>query len=67
MDLGNMFFTLGISTKDFDKKMEDEIVKAKKLKEELQNMLSGTKLGIGQGLGRGGKIDGRSKQNECGG
>ena len=23
MDLGNLFFTLGISTKDFDKKIEE--------------------------------------------
>ena len=46
MDLGNLFFTLGISTKDFDKKMEAEIEKAKLLKTELQNILKGTKLGV---------------------
>ena len=45
MDLGNMFFTLGLSTKDFDKKMEDEIKKAKNLREEMQNALKGITLG----------------------
>ena len=45
MDLGNLFFTLGISTKDFDKKIEGEIQKAKQLKDELQKALSGIKLG----------------------
>jgi hypothetical protein len=44
-DLGNLFFTLGISTKDFDKKMEDEIKKAQQLKKELQEALKGTSLG----------------------
>lgn len=45
MDLGNLFFTLGLSTKDFDKKMEDEIKKAKNLREEMQNALKGITLG----------------------
>ena len=45
MDLGNMFFTLGLSTKDFDKKMEDEIKKAKNLREEMQNALKGITFG----------------------
>ena len=46
MDLGNMFFTLGLSTKDFDKKMEDEIKKAKNLREEMQNALKGIRLEV---------------------
>ena len=45
MDLGNLFFKLGLSSKDFDDKMEKEIEKAKMLKKELQEALKGTSLG----------------------
>jgi hypothetical protein len=47
-DLGNLFFTLGLSTKDFDKKIEDEIKRAQQLKKELQEALSGISLGNGK-------------------